>query len=257
MKSKLLLLAWVALQATTNGFSQQPPSPPPAPPIPLASPSPSVPQPPPLTRFSLDFPGGNPGQLVQAIESASGKRLNAIIPDQFADTKLPPLKMTGVTAAELFTALELATLKSEAVTTGSSAPYGPPSYQVAKTMSGFRTPGPGRPSDDAIWYFYVEKPALPPLTQARICRFWSLAPYLEQGTTVDDITTAVQTGWKMLGEKSTPDVSFHKDTKLLIAVGEPARLALVDDMLAALLTTVKSSGKPLPAPPTPKPATNR
>ena len=51
---------------------------------------------------------------------------------------------------------------------------------------------------------------------------------------MDDITTAIQTGWKMLGDKDTPTISFHKDTKLLIAVGEPGKLETIDAVLRAL-----------------------
>ena len=51
---------------------------------------------------------------------------------------------------------------------------------------------------------------------------------------VDDITTAIQTGWKMLGEENPPKISFHKDTKLLIAVGEPDKLEIIDAVLNSL-----------------------
>ena len=51
---------------------------------------------------------------------------------------------------------------------------------------------------------------------------------------VDDITTAIETGWKMLGETSPPTISFHKDTKLLIAVGDPSKLETIDAVLKAL-----------------------
>jgi hypothetical protein len=44
----------------------------------------------------------------------------------------------------------------------------------------------------------------------------------------------VQTAWKMLGETSPPVISFHKDTKLLIAVGAPEKLQVIDQALAAL-----------------------
>jgi hypothetical protein len=60
-----------------------------------------------------------------------------------------------------------------------------------------------------------------------------LGPYLETYK-VEDITTAVQTGWKMLGDPSPPTLNFHKDTKLLIAVGELERLKLIDSVLAEL-----------------------
>jgi hypothetical protein len=59
--------------------------------------------------------------------------------------------------------------------------------------------------------------------------------------TVDDITTAIQTGWKMLGENDTPTISFHKDTKLLIAVGEPSKLEMINAVLGALTLPSKSN----------------
>ena len=64
------------------------------------------------------------------------------------------------------------------------------------------------------------------------------------GLSVDDITTAIQTGWKMMGDKETPSISFHKDTQLLIAVGEPGKLETIDAVLEALR-------RPLPGAPAP------
>ena len=178
-----------------------------------------------LKKFDLDFKGGTPKELVKAIEKASGRPLNAIIPEELAETKLPALKMNNVDVSQLFAALGMATRKSE--------PFQFPgynNYQITQTSCGFRTDG--RPSDDAIWYFYVERPTVPPPT--KVCRFYSLASYLDDGTTVDDIITAIQTGYKMLGDTSPPTISFHKDTKLLIAVGEPTKLETIDAVLKAL-----------------------
>ena len=62
-------------------------------------------QPPALTKFNLDFPGGTPAELVKAIEKAMGKPLNAIIPDENADTKIPALKMSNVDVPHLFNAV--------------------------------------------------------------------------------------------------------------------------------------------------------
>ncbi len=200
-----------------------------------------------LTKFNLDFPGGTPKQLVAAIEKAMGKPLNAIIPPEHADAKLPPLKMSNVDVQQLFRALELTSQKTEAYVTGTyygGGPGGGPSssYQQVRTSYGFRTQGPI--SDESIWYFYVEKPSLPPVqspTPPKVCRYFSLTPYLEGGQSVEDITTAIQTGWKMLGDKETPAISFHKETKLLIAVGESEKLETIDAVLKALK----------PRPPTP------
>jgi hypothetical protein len=189
----------------------------------------------PLSRFNLDFPGGTPKELVVAIQKALGKPLNAIIPDELAATKLPALKMNDVDVAQLFQALAAASRKSEAVVSGNYSPLGGTSYQIAETSCGFRQGSEGRTTDETIWYFYAQKPAFPPFaSSAKVCRFYSLAPYLDRGTSVDDITTAIETGWKMLGEPSPPTISFHKDTKLLIAVGEPTKLETISAVLTAL-----------------------
>ncbi len=188
-----------------------------------------------LTKFSLDFRGGTPKQLAAAIEKALSRPLNVIVPDEFADIKLPALKMNGVDVSQLFQALEAASQKSEAYVSADYDRRRPSNYQISRTSYGFRTQG--KMSDDSVWYFSVEKPALPPLAPVapeKVCRYYSLAIYLERGMTVDDITTAIQTGWKMLGDKDTPAISFHKDTKLLIAVGEPNKLETINAVLSAL-----------------------
>jgi hypothetical protein len=188
-----------------------------------------------LTKFNLDFPGGTPKQLVAAIEKATGKPLNAIVPDEDAGMKLPPLKMNNVNVQQLFQALGNASVKSERYNTGPAGGFGGryPSYQVTQTRCGFETFG--APSDDSIWYFHVEKPPSPSVTESlKSCRFYALSPYLERGLTVDDITTAIQTGWKMLGDADMPHINFHKDTKLLIAVGEERKLETIDAVLKAL-----------------------
>jgi hypothetical protein len=85
----------------------------------------------------------------------------------------------------------------------------------------------------------------------KVCRFYSLAPYLDRHITVDDITTAIETGWKMLGDSAPANISFHKDTKLLIAVGEPSKLETIDAVLKALAVAGEpgaASAAPSPAP---------
>ncbi len=62
----------------------------------IASPNgPSEPQPE-LTRFDLDFPGGTPSDLVAAIQRAMHRPLNAIVPDEYDDIRVPAVKMSHV-----------------------------------------------------------------------------------------------------------------------------------------------------------------
>jgi hypothetical protein len=216
-----------------------------------------------LARFSLDFPGGTPKELVAAIQQATGKPLNAIVPDEYADIRIPALKMSNINVGHLFTALEQASRKTQAYEAGSY--YGGGAYgtyrsiQQVTTSYGFQ-PGPGPLTDDTIWYFHAEKPPMPTISgtgEAKAVRFYALEPYLrphgEQHLTVDDITTAIETGWKMLGETSPPKISFHKDTNLLIAVGEPNKLEIIDAVLKALAPQAAPAAPGKAAAPQPSP----
>jgi hypothetical protein len=191
-----------------------------------------------LTRFNLDFAGGPPELLVKAIEKATGKPLNAIIPTEDADVDLPPLKMNDVVVPQLFAALQQASIKQIAIVTSTfgGGRGGPSSYSTFNSGYGFKTEGEA--TDNSIWYFHVEKPSLPPAVSTesteKICQFYSLVPFLERKFTVDDITTAIQTGWKMAGITSPPELDYHKETGLLIAFGEPDKLKTISDVLAAL-----------------------
>jgi hypothetical protein len=252
MKSLKLLCVALALFFLNSALSQTPGVPPHA-----VSSGTLIPQkePGPLTRFDLDFPGGTPGELAAAIQKAMGKPLNVILPDEHVRVKLPALKMKNVNVAELFQALESASRKTEIVTQSMYGGGFPGSYQQVTSNYGFRNTG-GVLTDETIWTFYVEKPNYPGQSTAKVCRFYSLAGYLERGATVDDITTAIDTGAKMLGETSAPQIRFHKDTKLLIAVGEPSKLEIVDAVLRALDSNKQATGgrAELKPPSQPKPA---
>ncbi len=190
------------------------------PPTPTGRPGAATPATRPEVRFDLDFSGGTPAGLVKAIEKSAGKPLNAIIPTEFANEQLPALRMKSVTVKDLFDAIQQSTR-----TTVRRLGGGNPDT----TSYGFQTLG--APEYESIWYFYKNATTEP--VQAKLCRFYNLSPYLETYT-VEDITTAVQTGWKMLGETSPPVLNYHKDTKLLIVVGETAKLGLIDTVLSEL-----------------------
>ena len=186
-----------------------------------------------LTKFNLDFPGGTPAQLVKAIEKATGKPLNAIIPTEDADVQLPPLKMNDVVVPQLFAALEAASIKVVAVTHPGLG-YGNSSYSEFSSGYGFKT-ADSPLTDASIWYFRAEKPSLPPVvSNEKICQFYSLEIYLNRGFTVDDITTAIQTGWKMSGITALPELNYHKETRMLIAFGEPRELDIIGRVLGTL-----------------------
>jgi hypothetical protein len=194
-----------------------------------------------LPKFDLNFPGGTPEQLVNAIEKVTDKTLNTIIPDDYKDLKIPPFSVKDVTVAQLFRALTSVskiTQRYDVIDplTGNGG------YVDRTSTYGFRTDS--WPDTNSIWFFTKEGGDTGPfkVVASTICKFYQLSPYLEAGYTVDDITTAVGTGWKMLGVTNPPQISYHKDTKVLIAVGEEDKVNLVGDVLKQL-SQGKSKGK--------------
>jgi hypothetical protein len=192
-----------------------------------------------LTKFNLDFPGGPPELLVKAIEKATGKPLNVIIQDDDRNANLPPLKMNNVDVEQLFMALSDGSSRTVYVTHGNQ-------MSIDHSQYTFRTRDANL-SDDSIWYLTVISPHFPP--DPKVCRFYSLASYLDRGFTVDDITTAIHTAWNLEGASGNgtpepiPQLFFHKETSLLIAVGDSEKLQVVQDALDALPATRVTSNE--------------
>jgi hypothetical protein len=207
--------------------------------------------------FDLDFPGGTPQELVAAINQNLGAQpINVVIPEEFARTAtesprvtLPPLHVKGVTVSALFEAVSAASARTDRVRSFATGSEGAPliTEQQLPTSYGFRQVGAGT---TPVWVFFYEKPLqeVPPIT----CRFFQLGPFLEtQG--IEDITTAVRTGYELLGEEP-PQMKFHQETKLLIAVGPEAKLRLIDSALKELkelaprVTIDPTTGAEIPRP---------
>ena len=177
-------------------------------------------------KFDLDFRGGAPRELISAIERATSKQLNVIIPKDEEKIEIPSMTFKSVTVPELFTALSMASQKQELI-----------NGSFINSFYTFETQGHG---EDAIFYFKSNKPR--PLPVPEYCKFYQLGEYL-QNYSIEDITTAIQTGWKMLGVKSTPQLKFHPETKLLIAVGPVDQLRTINDVLQELKSAPASPKK--------------
>ena len=181
-------------------------------------------------RFNLSFPGGGPKELVAAIEQATGRPLNAIVATDYEGVRLPPMEVRGVTAASLFEALGAASQNSSAVATNG----------WVLINYGFATRNPGS-GTNAVWYFYCSRQR--ENQPRRYCRFYQLGDFLKDYK-VEDITTAIQTGWRLLGIKSPPELKFHPETKLLIAVGDGDDLDTIEAVLRQLRQSAKPPAKP-------------
>jgi hypothetical protein len=197
-----------------------------------------------LKHFDLDFPGGSPREFVAAISKAMGKPLNVVIPESNADVQIMPIKVSNVTVPELFRAVQTASAREVPIVTAtaSSGPGGGrgKSIQFKSGSLSFRA-NTEPVTDDTIWAFQALglpteefKAALQAAQEQNVvCQYFQLAPHLEDHT-IEDITTAIQTGWKMLKVEPMPQLSFHKETKLLIAVGAKDQIEMIPQVLGQL-----------------------
>lgn len=207
MKFKLPCLVGSIALAVASAFGQQSSGgglPPPAQNA-TSQPEPS----PSLTRFNLDFPGGTPAELARAIAKASGKHFNLVVMPRIADLRMPALNLANVTISDLSTVLN--------------------AIRTAQLV--IASHGSGEITDDTVWYLDFYSP-----DEVALSQFFNLTPYLDTFT-VDDITTALKTAWGLMGE-APPKLTFHKETKLLIAVGTQVQLQLIQNELDALKISI-------------------
>jgi hypothetical protein len=185
-----------------------------------------------LRRFDLDFPGGSPKDLVAELNKTLGGTLNVIIPVESDDVMIPPMRLSNVNVADVFQALGRASQKTVSFRVGRD-------YQTASEAYLFTTEG--MPTESSVWAFRAMRPNIPKLPQDKAYRFYQLGSYLED-LRIDDITTAIQTAEKMINMRNPPELKFHPETKLLIAVGSEEGFDLIDDVLRAL---PKGGAKPV------------
>jgi hypothetical protein len=194
-----------------------------------------------LKHFDLEFPGGSPREFVAMISQQMGKPLNVVIPESNADVQIMPIKVSNVTVPELFRAIQSASAREiPIVTANQSGMGGGRSIQFKTASLSFRS-NSEPVTDETIWAFQATglpteeyKAALQATEQPNlVCQYFQLAPHLEDHT-IEDITTAIQTGWKMLRVDPVPQLSFHKETKLLIAVGAKDQIEMIPQVLGQL-----------------------
>ncbi len=152
------------------------------------------------------------------------------------------LRLRSVTLDDIFTALDISTqVGGQGVdpTTGMAVPGG--GLHVNKLNDRMVSLSYGQPA--AV---YVVKP---------VCRAFSLSRYLagksekDVDAALNDIEEALQIAWKMLqaGEQSKskaqqPSLNLHRATKLLIVVGQPEQVEVVEQVISQLDGGVAASG---------------
>jgi hypothetical protein len=158
--------------------------------------------------FDIQFPGGSPSELLSALESAGGKKVNALVLPGMEKVRFPKLDFQGVTTANVLNAVSMLD-----------------NGRTARWLE-----------NDRVWILTA------PSTNRRPQVFY-VGNLLSQ-LKIDDITTAIQTTWQMAGKPATAEMKFHEETKLLIVLGESQQLESVTEVLGQLMNSISNSPTP-------------
>src|SRR6185503_5532335 len=77
----------------------------------------------------------------------------------------------------------------------------------------------------------------PGKTPQKSTLFFDLSKILDKTLTIEDVTTAIRTGWAAAadGKEPVPEaLKFHQESKLLIATGAPEQLEAVTSIVRLL-----------------------
>ena len=189
--------------------------------------------------MELNFPGGDPQKLIAAIKEASGAKPNVIIHPEAAHVNFPPFSLRDVTPGQVFTALNMLNQ------TGDGPLWQPVINQDGEIWTLMPPPKPLQTVDPLTGLPVGQnqnsfQTRLNQITRARDrqCRVFNLTPVLDDYT-VEDVTTAVKGAWELMNVQEEPAIKYHKDTKLLIAFGEPNELALINQVISELSNNVR------------------
>lgn len=180
--------------------------------------------------LTLDFKGGSPKALAQAISKSMNTHLNVLVTEENNSVIIPPIKVEHAALNDFFEALKRSSMTT--VSTNGS---------LYETWYGFEPEGSG---EHAVWYFRVNRPRI--AESPNVCRYYQLEPYLKK-LPVESILSAINTGFEMLNITNPPQMKFHPETKLLIVVGRSEYQKVVESALDQL----QLQGRPMPPKPTP------
>ncbi|AHF94169.1 hypothetical protein OPIT5_07315 [Opitutaceae bacterium TAV5] len=166
-------------------------------------------------RYDLEFPGGTPAQLVAAIRKASEGPCNLIIAPDVAELAIPPLSLGSTTTPRLLRSLAQILSSSNRATLFCEDR----AYQ-----------------DEAAVWVMVQDQNNRPSTSLR-CQARNI-DFLLIGYSVDEITNALSTAWKLQGNE-LPRFVYDKATTLLLVSGTDRQLGLMDEVLTQMNDSAK------------------
>lgn len=196
-------------------------------------------------------------QIQTEYQKTSGKHMNVMIPEnlrEVAATNRIDVELKQITVPEVLDLLGMASrrqYRTESYRNSSGQMVGAGSYGTSYSFKRVSS------NEGTLTFLFVgEYPPLPiataektvipeESTPPRMVHFFSLEPFLDRFT-VEDIITAVKTGWDLDGKKDRPTLKYHDETKLLVASGDSGQVEMIQLVLSNLGRQGPKPGRPIP-----------
>jgi hypothetical protein len=164
-----------------------------------------------IPPFDLNFPGGPVYKFVDMVQESMRRPFNVIIPAPAENLMMPAVRVQGVRLESLLKALS--------------------SYENPGLGFIFQPPQDG--DGDTLWSLWM--PPVAPQAPPQLA-FHQLKPKIAAGVKVDDILTVAKTAWSMMKVPADemPEVKYHEETGILIAVGRAESLSVIRDVLSQM-----------------------
>ena len=218
-------------------------------------------------RFDIELVNATAEDAVKQLADKVGYPINVIYTGDSAGSQLPTLQLRKVTLPEFFAAVKAAGIAEQkngrpgceftpvegasniytfsvtqpgwnygvrmATNNNSWSTTAPQAAQVASELS---KPPMVYPPPHVQWA--PTTVAVQGKTGQKSTLFFDLSKILDKELTIEDVTTAIRTGWSAAaadGKEPAPDaLKFHQESKLLIATGAPEQLDAVTNIVRLL-----------------------
>jgi hypothetical protein len=182
----------------------------------------------PEARFNIDFPGGTPRELIAALNEASGTPVNAFIPETVHAFTMPPMKYYNVSVSEVLKPLQGRQVINVAEERGSRESD---IQEISYRWS----------SSDNIWRMEVQDIYPSPPTQFIVAPF--NVSHLLEAYTIDDITTTIDSAWKLNRAPKENEIMFHPETKIILVKCPAEDMQVLSSVLDTLRVALIEASK--------------
>ncbi|ATC65445.1 hypothetical protein CMV30_16660 [Nibricoccus aquaticus] len=177
--------------------------------------------------FTINFPGGTIAQfLAQLPENRGRMAFNLVGEKADLQTEIPPLNLKVSSPGTLVLAL--------------NAVLNPKGLAIGQSQSGV-TDFSGRDS-----VYVLQKISEPDATASPASprlRSYDLSDYLDEKTTVDQITQAIRSAWELRPDNKPEDlrIKFHPGTSLLLVNGPDSAIKTADIVLGSMRSKTRGT----------------